>query len=79
MEYTIAFSYLIASLLFIYGLRCLTHPETARRGMHAAELGMLLAIVGTLLHHEIISYESDHRRIDHRRCHRCSHVSIGCR
>jgi len=57
MEYTIAFSYLIASLLFIYGLRCLTHPETARRGMHAAELGMLLAIVGTLLHHEIISYE----------------------
>jgi NAD(P) transhydrogenase subunit beta len=57
MEYTIAFSYLIASLLFIYGLRCLTHPETARRGMHAAELGMLLAIVGTLLHHEIVSYE----------------------
>ena len=57
MEYTIAFSYLIASLLFIYGLRCLTHPETARRGMHAAELGMLLAIIGTLLHHEIVSYE----------------------
>ena len=55
-HYFIEFSYLIASLLFIYGLRCLTHPDTARRGMHAAELGMLLAIIGTLLHHEIISY-----------------------
>ena len=56
-EYFIASSYLIASLLFIYGLRCLTHPDTARRGMHAAELGMLLAIIGTLLHKEIIRYD----------------------
>ncbi len=56
-SYFIEFSYLAASLLFIYGLRCLTHPETARRGMHAAELGMLLAIVGTLLHKEIIGYQ----------------------
>ncbi len=56
-HYFIEFSYLIASLLFIYGLRCLTHPDTARRGMHAAELGMLLAIIGTLLHKEIISYQ----------------------
>ena len=55
-HYFIEFSYLIASLLFIYGLRCLTHPDTARRGMHAAELGMLLAVIGTLLHKEIISY-----------------------
>ncbi|MEI6534392.1 MAG: NAD(P)(+) transhydrogenase (Re/Si-specific) subunit beta [Verrucomicrobiaceae bacterium] len=56
-HYFIEFSYLIASLLFIYGLRCLTHPDTARRGMHAAELGMLLAIIGALLQKEIISYE----------------------
>lgn len=56
-NYFIEISYLIASLLFIYGLRCLTHPETARRGMHAAELGMLLAIIGTLTHKGIISYE----------------------
>ena len=55
-HYFIEFSYLLASLLFIYGLRCLTHPDTARRGMHAAELGMLLAIIGTLMHKEIISY-----------------------
>lgn len=52
----IEISYLVASLLFIYGLRCMTHPDSARRGMKAAELGMLIAIIGTLMHHEIVSY-----------------------
>src|SRR5438105_1154233 len=48
--------YLLSAILFILGLRGLSHPKTARRGMFLAELGMLLAIVGTLLHHEIVSY-----------------------
>ena len=56
-HYFIEASYLLASLLFIYGLRCMTHPDSARRGMKAAELGMLMAIIGTLLHKDIISYE----------------------
>ena len=34
----------------------MSHPETAKRGMHLAEFGMLMAIIGTLMHHEIISY-----------------------
>ena len=55
--YLIEFSYLAASILFILGLKGLSHPETARRGMHLAELGMLMAVIGTLLHHEIVSYE----------------------
>jgi NAD(P) transhydrogenase subunit beta len=55
--YFIEFTYLAASILFILGLKGLTHPETAKRGMHLAEFGMLLAIIGTLLHKEIISYE----------------------
>ncbi|HEV2912019.1 MAG TPA: NAD(P)(+) transhydrogenase (Re/Si-specific) subunit beta [Pyrinomonadaceae bacterium] len=55
--YFIELTYLAASILFILGLKGLSHPESARRGMHLAELGMLLAIVGTLLHREIISYE----------------------
>ena len=50
------FSYLVASILFILGMRGLSHPETARRGMHLAEIGMLMAVVGTLVHHDIISY-----------------------
>ena len=34
----------------------MSHPETAKRGMHLAEFGMLMAIIGTLMHHEIVSY-----------------------
>lgn len=52
----IAFSYLLASLLFIYGLKAMSTPKTARQGMNSAALGMLVAVVGTMLHHEIISY-----------------------
>jgi len=48
--------YLAASLLFILGLRGLGDPRKARRGLLLAELGMLAAVVGTLLHHEIVSY-----------------------
>ena len=50
-------SYFIASILFILGLRGLSHPDTARRGMFMAEFGMLLAVIGTLLHRDIVSYE----------------------
>jgi NAD(P) transhydrogenase subunit beta len=56
-NYFIEFTYLAASILFILGLKGMSHPETAKRGMHLAEMGMLLAIIGTLLHQEIISYE----------------------
>ena len=50
-------SYLAASVLFILGLRSLTKPDSARRGMQQAALGMLLAIVGTLTKHEIVDYK----------------------
>jgi len=48
--------YLGASVLFILGLKALSSPKTARRGMNLAALGMLLAVVGTLFHHEIVSF-----------------------
>jgi NAD(P) transhydrogenase subunit beta len=54
--YFIELSYLLASILFILGLKGLSHPETAKRGMHLAEIGMLMAIIGTLLHFEIVTY-----------------------
>jgi len=50
-------AYLAASVLFILGLKGLSSPETARRGNLLAAMGMLLAIVGTLFHKDIISYE----------------------
>jgi H+-translocating NAD(P) transhydrogenase subunit beta len=55
-QYLIEGTYLLASILFIMGLKGLSHPESARRGMFYAEAGMLMAIIGTLLHHEIVSY-----------------------
>ncbi|MFN9740656.1 MAG: NAD(P)(+) transhydrogenase (Re/Si-specific) subunit beta [Acidobacteriota bacterium] len=56
-EVLIPLSYLLASILFIFGLKQLAHPQTARRGMNLAAAGMRVAIVGTLFHHDIISYE----------------------
>ncbi len=50
-------AYVVASILFILGLRSLTIPDRARRGMQLAALGMLVAIVGTVVNHEIVRYE----------------------
>jgi NAD(P) transhydrogenase subunit beta len=56
-EVLIQASYLLASVLFILGLKSLTSPTTARRGMQLASVGMLVAVVGTLLQHQIVRYE----------------------
>ncbi|UCF68148.1 MAG: NAD(P)(+) transhydrogenase (Re/Si-specific) subunit beta, partial [Acidobacteriota bacterium] len=40
-------AYLIASVLFIFGLKGLTHPRTAVRGNMLGALGMLVAVVAT--------------------------------
>ncbi len=47
----------VASLLFILGLRGLSNPSSARRGMMMAAVGMLIAVVGTLLDRRIVTYE----------------------
>ncbi len=56
-EYTVGgtlleLSYLLAALLFVYGLKLLSHPETARRGNLWAAGGMVLAMLTTLLLHK---------------------------
>ncbi len=50
-------TYLAASILFMLGLKSLTRADGARRGMNQAAIGMLLAIVGTLVNHEIVRYD----------------------
>jgi NAD(P) transhydrogenase subunit beta len=47
--------YLIAAVLFIFGIKGMTHPRTAVRGNLLGFAGMLLAIVVTLLDWELIS------------------------
>jgi len=49
--------YLIASALFIFGLKGLTHPRTAVRGNLLGGLGMFLAVVVTLFDQGIVGYE----------------------
>ncbi len=49
--------YLASSVLFILGLKALSSPASARRGMFYAEIGMAMAVIGTLLGHHIITWE----------------------
>jgi NAD(P) transhydrogenase subunit beta len=47
--------YLVASALFIFGIKGLTHPRTAVRGNRLGALGMLIAIIVTLFDREILT------------------------
>jgi NAD(P) transhydrogenase subunit beta len=49
-------AYLAAAVLFIFGIKGLSHPDTARRGNALASLGMLVAVVTTLVGQEILDY-----------------------
>lgn len=53
----IELSYLVAASLFIFGLKRLGSPATARQGNVIAAVGMLLAIVATLLDREVLNYQ----------------------
>ena len=52
----IQFAYLAAAVLFILGLRQLGSPKTASRGNLTAAVGMLIAIVATLVDQQVVSY-----------------------
>jgi H+-translocating NAD(P) transhydrogenase subunit beta len=56
-QYPIEVIYLIASALFILSLKWMSSPATARHGILAGEIGMVLAIGGTLLRHGIIDWK----------------------
>jgi len=56
-QYVIEVIYLVASALFIFSLKWMSSPATARHGIWAGEIGMVLAIAGTLLHHGIVDYK----------------------
>jgi NAD(P) transhydrogenase subunit beta len=52
----IAVSYIVASVLFIFGLKQLSSPSTARSGNRLAAIGMALALAATLIDRQIISF-----------------------
>ena len=49
-------TYIAAAVSFILALKWLSAPRTARRGVWIGEVGMLLAIVGTLVSYEVVDY-----------------------
>ena len=49
--------YLVAAILFILGLRSLSHPRTAVRGNIMGATGMLLAVIITLFDQQIVRFE----------------------
>ncbi len=56
-ETQLDFSYLIASVLFILGLKGLTHPRTAVRGNLLGSAAMLLAVIATLLVQQVFDWK----------------------
>ena len=53
----IELTYLVATGLFIFGLKKLGSPATARQGNVWASVGMLLAVVATLLNQQVLNYQ----------------------
>ena len=52
----IQIAYLVAAFCFILGLRWLSSPRTARKGNLVAALGMLIAIIATLVEGRVVGY-----------------------
>ncbi|MFC1784369.1 NAD(P)(+) transhydrogenase (Re/Si-specific) subunit beta [Candidatus Neomarinimicrobiota bacterium] len=56
MDYMNLF-YVLAAVLFIIGLKKLSHPKTARKGNIIASIGMLIAIVATLVGFDVLDFK----------------------
>jgi NAD(P) transhydrogenase subunit beta len=57
MNMIVQYSYVVAAILFIYGLKELGSPATARRGNFISAIGMLLAVVAGLLDQAIVDFQ----------------------
>ena len=70
--------YMLAAAGFILAIKWMNSPATARRGVIVGEIGMLLAVVGTLLRLEVVNYEwiliAFFVGIGDRRAHRLLHA-----
>ena len=55
-EIAVNLIYILAAMLFIFGLKMLGSPETARKGNLTSASGMFLAVVVTLLDQSIIDF-----------------------
>ena len=56
MHVFINLAYLVAAVLFIFGIKGMTTPKTAVRGNQLSAVGMLIAVVAALLEQNVVSY-----------------------
>jgi len=56
-DLVINFSYVLAAALFIFGLKLLGHPSSARKGNLLSAIAMLIAIVVTMFDNNIVSFQ----------------------
>jgi NAD(P) transhydrogenase subunit beta len=56
-ERAVDYIYILSAALFILALKWMNTPATARRGVISGEIGMLLAVIGTLLKHDVVNYQ----------------------
>ena len=56
MDYT-NLSYVLSSVLFILGIKKLSHPKTARNGNLLAFIAMFIAIIATLISYDQLDYK----------------------
>lgn len=57
IDLVINFSYVLAAALFIFGLKLLGHPSSARKGNLLSAIAMLIAIVVTMFDNNIVSFQ----------------------
>lgn len=57
IESLINLAYIASAILFVFGIKMLGSAETARRGNMLSSIGMLIAVVITLLDQQILSYQ----------------------
>jgi NAD(P) transhydrogenase subunit beta len=57
MDTILPFIYILASVGFVLAMKWMNHPSTARRGVIIGEIGMLLAVVGTMMRMEVVEYQ----------------------
>ena len=50
-------AYIVSAALFIFGLKMLGSPSTARRGNMLSALGMLIAIIAALTNEGIVNFQ----------------------
>src|SRR5436190_3725748 len=57
MAQLVHYIYIVAAALFVLSLKWMNSPASARRGVFAGEFGMLLAVTGTLMAHEVFNWQ----------------------